>query len=337
MKYYLEKLIDKQNLSFSESYEAMINIIEKKYDEVSIAAFLTLLRAKGETAEEIAGFAKALKENCVAVESDEAIDVCGTGGDNSNSFNISTATAFVVAGAGVKVAKHGNKSVSSLSGSADVLSLLGININLNAEQAAKAINEIGIAFLFAPNFHPAMKIVAPIRKSLGIKTVFNVLGPLLNPANVKKQLVGVFNYEYAEKMKDAAKMLDKEKAIFICEENKYDEAFLSGQLKAFIYDKNNSNHTLELNYSDFGFSKVDPSNLAKANSEESAKTILSVLKDNKKDEAYNVVVANSALALLAADYSDSLKDCKQAAEESIMSGRAYQKFLQLKEFGEKYL
>ena len=337
MKYYLEKVIEKQNLTFKEAYDAMNGIIEKKFDDVSIGAFLAALKTKGETPEEIAGFACSLNENCINIEGDNAIDVCGTGGDNSNTFNISTTAAFVVAGVGIKVAKHGNRAVSSLSGSADVLCELGVNTNMIADLASKALNEIGIVFLFAPNYHPAMKIVAPIRKSLGVKTVFNILGPLLNPAKVKRQLIGVFKYDYAKKMSEAVKYLNKEKAVFVCEENKYDEILLSGNSKAFVYEKNNSFEELDLNFETFGFAKADVENLKCSNVSESAKMFISILRDKEKNDAYKAVVANAAMGLFAAGYSMSIEECKIAAEESILSGKAFEKFKRLKEFGEKAL
>ena len=189
IKYYIEKVIDKENLTIKEAYDAMDKIMSGEVNPSQLAGFLIALKSKGETAEEIGGFANAMRNKSIKldVEGENIIDVCGTGGDYSGTFNISTTTAFIVAGAGIKVAKHGNRSISSNSGSADVLSELGININLNAEQSQRALTKVGISFLFAPNFHPAMKYAAPVRKELGIKTVFNLLGPLTNPANTKKQ------------------------------------------------------------------------------------------------------------------------------------------------------
>lgn len=190
MKEQLEKVIDGQSLSFKEAYEVMYSVMSGNENNSKIASLLTALKIKGETSEEVAGFVKAMREKVINIkcEHERVIDVCGTGGDGSGTFNISTAVSFVVAGAGVHVAKHGNRSISSKSGSSDVLHELGVDVQLNPELSQKALNEIGIAFLFAPLYHPAMKHVAPIRKELEFRSIFNILGPLTNPAGVKRQL-----------------------------------------------------------------------------------------------------------------------------------------------------
>jgi anthranilate phosphoribosyltransferase len=228
IKQYLEKVIEKENLTFDESFTIMNEVMTGNVNNSLLAGFLIALKAKGETPAEVAGFANAMRNNCIKIECDDenAIDVCGTGGDNSGTFNISTAVAFTAAGAGVKVAKHGNRSISSKSGSADVLQNLGVNINLSRDESERALKEIGIAFLFAPLYHPAMKYAAPVRKELAVKTVFNMLGPLTNPAGVKKQLIGTFNRKAAKTMSEAAKYLDFEKACFICSNDSYDEIYL---------------------------------------------------------------------------------------------------------------
>ena len=199
-----------------------------------IASLLTALKIKGETSEEVAGFVKAMREKVINIkcENERVIDVCGTGGDGSGTFNISTAVSFVVAGAGVNVAKHGNRSISSKSGSSDVLHELGVDVQLNPELSEKALNEIGIAFLFAPLYHPAMKHVAPIRKELEFRSIFNILGPLTNPAGVKRQMIGTFNDDTAKLMTDAIKLLEMEKVAFLCTNNSFDEITLTDDNKS---------------------------------------------------------------------------------------------------------
>ncbi len=264
------------------------------------------------------------------------IDVCGTGGDGSNTFNISTAASFVVAGAGVHVAKHGNRSVSSKSGSADVLTHLGININLSPDVTEQALNEIGIAFLFAPVYHPAMKYAAEVRRELGIKTIFNILGPLTNPAGTKKQLVGVFNNKTAKLMAEASFYLDMERIVFLSTENSLDEISLAGTTNVYEYNLNSKLKEYKIDSRAFGLSEIEPGKIKSDSTENNAKIFLSVLKEKVKDEAFSVVVANAAMALHVAGLSEDLVECKNIAEESILSGKAFEKFAALKNFGEKH-
>jgi anthranilate phosphoribosyltransferase len=337
IQYYLEKVIAGENLNFSESSSAMAEIMEGNVNPSHLAGFLIALKAKGETAEEVAGFAHTMKQKCIKIQSDDenVIDVCGTGGDNSGSFNISTAAAFAAAGAGVKVAKHGNKSISSKSGSADVLQELGVNINLIREQSEAALNKIGITFLFAPLYHPAMKHAAPVRKELGMKTVFNMLGPLTNPANVKRQLIGTFNNKAAEIMSAAAKFLEIEKACFVCTEDRYDEIILSDTSIVYEYEKQNGLKTYLLDNTSFNYPKIPVEQIKGDNPTVNAKIILEVFSNKKKNGAFHTITANSAVALYCAGYSDNLEECLAAAEESILSGASLKKLNDLIEFGKK--
>ena len=216
IKNYLEKVMVGESLTFDEAYKIMHSIMSGEENNSKIASLLTALKIKGETSEEVAGFIKAMREKVINVKCDNerVIDVCGTGGDGSGTFNISTAVSFVVAGAGVSVAKHGNRSISSRSGSSDVLHELGVDVQLNPELSEKALNEIGIAFLFAPLYHPAMKHVAPIRKELEFRSIFNILGPLTNPAGVKRQLIGTFNDEYCPVNERCNKIVRNAKSCF---------------------------------------------------------------------------------------------------------------------------
>ncbi len=336
MKKYLEKIIERENLSFDESKEVMDMIMNGEINNSHLAGFLTALKAKRETAEEIAGFATSMRDKAVKIETDisNTIDVCGTGGDGSGTFNISTAVAFVVAGAGVKVAKHGNRSISSKSGSADVLKELGVKINFSKEESERALDNIGITFLFAPQYHPAMKFAAPVRQELGIKTVFNILGPLTNPAKVKKQLIGTFSKEAAENMAKAAPLLGYEKVCFVCSENKLDEISLDETTDVFGYDLEKGYKHYKIDNSTFGFKKV-PFNAIKGDSPETnAKIILDILENKKVNGAYHTVIANAAMALYAAKYSDDLLICVESAKESIESGRAFEKLVQLRNASE---
>jgi len=338
IKSIIEKLIEKENLSFVESISTMESIMEGKVNNSQLAAFLIALKAKGETAIEIAGFAKAMRNKSIKVETDtnDLIDVCGTGGDYSGTFNISTAVAFVVAGAGIKVAKHGNRSISSNSGSADVLVELGININLNAEQTKQALDKVGISFLFAPNFHPAMKYAATVRKELGIKTVFNLLGPLTNPAGTKKQLIGVYNNKSSKLMSEAVKHLEMEKVCFVCTDNKMDEISLCDET-----DVNEFNVVADLNQykitnETFGYPKLKLNDIKGDSPKYNAELISDLFMNKKRTPAFFVVAANSAVALYSAGYSNDFHICRKAAEESITSGSALQKLNELKKFGEKF-
>lgn len=337
IKNYLNKLIEKENLSIYESYDAMIRIMSGDVSPVLLSGFLVALKSKGETADEVSGFTRAMREKSIKIklEDKNAIDVCGTGGDISGTFNISTAVAFAVAGTGIKVAKHGNRSVSSNSGSADVLKELGVNIEMSPEQSETALNKIGITFLFARLYHPAMKYAAETRKELGTRTIFNILGPLTNPANVTRQLIGTFNNQTAKLLRDAAINLDYTKVKFVCNANKYDEIFLDAESRVYEYSNLNGKADYSLTNDDFHYPNVGKENLLSNNSEESAKIILSILQNNSSNGAFHTVAANAAIALKCAAFSDSLVECIAAAEESIQSGAAFNKLKSLIEFSNK--
>ena len=336
IKEKIEKLIEKKNLSLEESYSLMTNIMNGKANNSQIASILTALKSKGEVKEELAGFIKAMREKSIKVnaENPNTIDVCGTGGDGSGTFNISTAAAFVVAGTGVPVAKHGNKSISSKSGSADVLVDLGININLSSEKTEEALNKIGISFLFAPLYHPAMKNVAPVRKELGIRTVFNFLGPLTNPANTKRQVIGVLNNKISKLMAESIQYLDMEKVCFICTEDQYDEITLTGDTNVIEFTSGGYS-TYSVDNESFDYPSNNIEDLKGDTSKVNADIINNILSSKENNTALNVVSANAAMGLYAAGYSANLNECKSAAEESIFSGKALSVLNQLRDFGEK--
>jgi anthranilate phosphoribosyltransferase len=335
IKEYLEKVIDKVDLSFDESYTAMIEVMSGEVNNSHLAGFLIALKSKGEKPAEIAGFVKAMQEKSIRINCSDSnvIDVCGTGGDNSGSFNISTATTFVAAGAGVKVAKHGNRSISSKCGSADVLQVLGVNINLTKEQSEESLNKIGIAFLFAPIYHPAMKYAAPVRKELGIKTVFNMLGPLTNPARVKKQIIGTFSLKAASIMAEAAKFLDLQKVCFLCGSDKYDEIYLGDNTDVHEYNAGEEIKSYTLSNKSFDYPLIHFDDIKGDTPEVNAQIILNIFERKDQNGAFHTVTANTALALYTADYSNNLEECKKAAENSILSGAAMAKLNEFKEFG----
>jgi anthranilate phosphoribosyltransferase len=335
IKEQIGQVMDKRNLSFREAHQVMLNIMNGEVNNSQIAALLIALKCKGETSQEVAGFAQAMRDSCVKIRSgyEGAIDVCGTGGDNSGTFNISTATSFVVVGAGVKVAKHGNRSVSSKSGSADVLRELGANINLSPEQSARALNEIGITFLFAPDYHPAMKHVAAVRKELGMKTVFNILGPLTNPAGTKKQLIGTFSIGVAEMMADAARYLGMQKVCFVCTANKYDEISLTEKTEVNEYSETQGLKKYVITHQTFGLPKVNSYELLGDGPAKNAEVLVNLFEKKHKNGVYFATIANAAMALYSADFSADLKQCVAAAEDSIHSGKALDKLHQFVAFG----
>ena len=338
MKEQLEKVIIGESLTFDEAYKIMHSIMSGEENNSKIASLLTALKIKGETAEEVAGFVKAMREKVINIkcENERVIDVCGTGGDGSGTFNISTAVSFVVAGAGISVAKHGNRSISSRSGSSDVLHELGVDVQLNPELSEKALNEIGIAFLFAPLYHPAMKHVAPIRKELEFRSIFNILGPLTNPAGVKRQLIGTFSDNTAKLMSEAIKLLEMQKVAFLCTKNAYDEITLTDTTKVFEVNHDHSMYLYSLTNENFNFPKITLDQLQGGSAKENAEIIYNIFSGKTSGPTYEVVIANAAMALKTSGISDDLLECKNIAEESIKSGATLKKLNELKDFGDKY-
>jgi anthranilate phosphoribosyltransferase len=338
MKVQLEKVIEGHSLTFDEAYEVMYSIMSGNENNSKIASLLTALKIKGESSEEVAGFVKAMREKVVNIkcQNERVIDVCGTGGDGSGTFNISTAVSFVVAGAGVSVAKHGNRSISSKSGSSDVLHELGVDVQLNPEVSEKALNEIGIAFLFAPLYHPAMKHVAPIRKELEFRSIFNILGPLTNPAGVKRQLIGTYSDNTARLMSEAIKLLEMQKVAFLCTNNAYDEITLTETTNVYEVSHDHSMYFYSLTNENFGFPKITLDQLLGGSAKENAQIIYDIFSGKTTGPAYEVVLANAAMALKTSSISDDLNECIHLAEESIKSGATLKKLNELKEFGEKH-
>lgn len=327
MKELLNRLINHETISKEEARQVLFNISNGEYNESQIAAFLTVYMMRSITIEELEGFRDALLELCVAVDLSDynPIDLCGTGGDGKNTFNISTTSSFVTAGAGVNVAKHGNYGVSSVSGSSNVMEHLGIKFSNDPTFLEKCIAEAGICILHAPLFHPAMKNVAPIRKSLAVKTFFNMLGPMVNPAFPKNQLVGVFNLELARMYGYLYQNTDKNFTILHALDG-YDEISLTGNTKTV-----SNNSEAMLTPEDFGVQKLDARDIAGGCSiESSAKILVNILKNEGTEAQTNVVCANAGMAIATAK-DLSPKEGFEAAKESVVSGKALKALQKLQE------
>ncbi len=321
MKEYLNLLLAQQSLSNSQAQQALLSIGRGEVNAAQTAAFLTALAMRPITVDELDGFRAAMLELCIGIDLSafDPMDVCGTGGDGKDTFNISTTAAFVVAGAGQSVAKNGNHGVSSSVGSSTVLEYLGVKFSNDPDYLRHKIETAGICYLHAPLFHPAMKYVAPIRKELGFKTFFNILGPLLNAAFIQKQLTGVYSANVAALYTG---ILQKTRSSFAVLYNLdgYDEISLTGTCK-IITEKGEE----LLNAQDFGFQSINEKDLYGGDSlEEAAQILTKVLANEGTPAQTNVVLANAAIALRAADTSLSLSDALQKATESLQSGRAYE-------------
>lgn len=320
----LEKLVRRENLSAEEAQQALQLIISGEVENEQIAAFLTAMRSKGETTGELTAFVRVMREAAIKPEVDiaGAVDLCGTGGDRSGTFNISTAAMFVVAGAGVPVLKHGNRSVSSKSGSADVLEALGAIADLQKRQVEQVFNDTGVMFMFAPNFHPAMKHVMPARRSLGIRTFFNVLGPLLNPAGVKRQMIGAYSKPVARQIAHILANLGTEFAYTVNAHDGLDEVSLSAQSE--IFELNNQMVT-ESNVFDprsLEFEWTELSELQGGDADYNAKIIHAILSNNATVPQRDIILLNATFGIHVSGKTASLIDAKKVAEESLESGEA---------------
>ena len=330
MKTHIEKCLSGEHLTEREASNALDTIMTGGATESQIAGLMIAMRAKGETVDELVGFARTMREHAVKISVDDpdAIDMCGTGGDCMGTFNISTVASFVAAGAGVTVAKHGNRSVSSLSGSADVLTALGVNIQCSTATVQSCINRIGIGFLFAPIYHPAMKYAAKPRAELGVRSIFNIVGPLTNPAGVKRQLVGVFHSQVAPILAGALQKLGAEKGCVVHSNEGMDQVTLSGGTHVYEVNKIEQMREYHLRPEDFGFSQLSPDALRGGDKKTNAAIAMQVLQGGS-GPARDVVVANAALGLYVSGKATSVMEGKQKAEESIRSGRAFEKLKKL--------
>ncbi len=316
------QVINKQDLSLDQTKTVMEEIMEGRATNAQIGSFLTAMRMKGETIEEITACATVMRDKCTKIQPDkDVLDIVGTGGDEANTFNISTVSSFVVSAGGVPVAKHGNRSVSSKCGSADLLEALGINIALTAEQSACILDRIGICFMFAPTYHASMKYAAPVRKELSVRTIFNILGPLANPAGANMQLLGVYDENLVEPLARVLANLGVKRAMVVHGHDGLDEVTLcdttticevnGGKLNSFF-----------LSPEQLGLERCRSTDLAGGDPAENAGIALDIL-NGAKGPKRDVVVLNSALCLYMSHNQITLRECVKMAEELIDSGRAH--------------
>ena len=319
-------VVDGRTLGTAEAAEAMDAIMAGQVTGAQIGALVTALRMRGETVEEIAGFASAMRAHALAVEVDRAagplVDTCGTGGDASGTFNISTTAAFVIAGAGVRVAKHGNRAVTSKCGSADLLEGLGVAIDLRPDAVARCIDEAGIGFMYAPSFHPAMRFVGPARREIGFRTVFNILGPLTNPAGARHQLIGVGHPEIAGKLARALATLGSEHAVLVHAEEGLDELGLSGPSQVTEFDARDGQiRRYDLAPEDLGLARADAGALRGGGVDQNVAITRAIL-DGERGPRRDVILLNAGAGIYAANAAASIREGVALAAEAIDSGRA---------------
>ncbi len=326
-------LVEGTDLSYNDSTAIMKEIMSGNAMEAQISAFLTAFRMKGETIEEITAFAAVMKEFCTKIYPEvtgRLVDTCGTGGDKIKTFNISTTSAFVTAGAGISIAKHGNRSVTSKSGSADVLEQLGLNFDMEPSEVKHHIETIGIGFMFAPKFHPAMKHAIGPRKKIGIRTAFNILGPLTNPANADAQVLGVYSTEWVEPLAHVLKKLHCKEAMIVHGIDGLDEISIIGKtLIAWLRVGEISK--IKVSPKDYGFDIAKPREISGTTPEESAELMFEILNNilTDKDPKRNIVLLNAAAGIVVGGLSDDLSNGIELAIESLESGAAYKKLKQL--------
>jgi len=328
----LLRLMRGEDLRREEANSLLDALLDGEATDAQIAAALVALAVKGETVEELAGMAAAMRARATRINSRHArfIDTAGTGSSYAKTFNVSTAAAFVIAGAGLAVAKHGSRAATSRSGSADVLTALGVNVTAQPEVSEKCLDEIGICFMFAPLFHSATARVASVRRELGVHTTFNLLGPLTNPAGAPRQIIGVWHQALAEPLAHALVALGTEHAWVVHGSDGLDEVTLAGE--TFVAEARSGEvKTFEITAEDFGLERASLSHLRGGDAEANARMILSVLKGERRDEARDLVVVNAAAALFVGGASADLHSAARLAEKSIDSGAAMEKLEQLVE------
>jgi anthranilate phosphoribosyltransferase len=341
MNQALEKLVNKQDLSTAEMKSVMQKIMTGEATNAQIGGFLVALRMKSESIDEITGAVEVMRSlsTPVSISGDFLVDTCGTGGDGANLFNISTAAAFVVAAAGAKVAKHGNRSVSSTTGSADLLEAAGINLSLTPEQVQRCINEIGLGFMFAPAHHSAMKYAIGPRKEMGIRTIFNMLGPMTNPANVTNQVIGVFSHALCRPMAEVLKRLGSQHVLIVHAEAGLDEISISG--KTFVTElKNGKIVEYTISPSDFGLSERSLDGLSVSSAEESFTLIKNALgrdTDERSSKARDIIILNAGAAIYTSGLASSLSEGIERAADAIGCGLAITKISDLANFTNVFL
>ncbi|HEY4711687.1 MAG TPA: anthranilate phosphoribosyltransferase [Dehalococcoidia bacterium] len=329
IKEAIETVVSGRSLTFEQAAAVMEEIMIGEATPAQVAAFVTSLRIKGETVDEIAGLATIMQARATPVGvTSPVVDTCGTGGDGSSSFNISTTAAFIVAGAGLKVAKHGNRAMSSHCGSADVLEALGVRIELGAEAVAQCLETVGIGFMFAPVFHPAMKYAAAPRREIGIRTVFNILGPLTNPAKAKFQVIGVPSKELGERIAFVLHRLGTKHSLVVHGIDGMDEISISR--KSLVWDVNQQRvlPPYEVSPDDFGFMKASMTQIKGGTARQNAKILRGILS-GEVGARRNIVIMNAAAALVAGNQASDLKEGASIAERTIDSGQALAKLDEL--------
>jgi anthranilate phosphoribosyltransferase len=340
MKQALKVVVENRNLSESEMMAVMELIMTGQASEAQIGGFLVALRMKGETIDEITGAARVMRKlaTTVSINAENLVDTCGTGGDGANVFNVSTAAAFVVAAAGGKVAKHGNRSVSSTTGSADVLEAAGVNLNLSAEQVARAVEQIGVGFMFAPAHHSAMKYAIGARKELALRTIFNMLGPLTNPAGVKNQVVGVFNGELCRPLAEVLQRLGSEHVLVVHAKDGLDEFSLATSTR--VAELNNGEiREYEVTPEDFGIKSQSLIGLTVSSAKQSLELIQDALGERATEngrKAADIIALNAGAAIYAANIASDFKQGVAMAEDAIASGLALEKMKELVSFTEVF-
>ncbi len=332
----LEKMISREDLTAEEACEVMCEIMAGTLKESQIAAYLVALRCKGESAAEILGSCRAIRRFSVQVQTcrSPVVDTCGTGGDSSGTFNISTTSAFVTSGAGAVVAKHGNRAVSSRSGSAELLEALGVNIELPLRSTEECLDRAGIAFLFAPLMHPSMAHAAPARKALGLRTIFNILGPLNNPAGARRQVIGVYDARLGRMMAEVLQSLGVDHAMLVWGEDGTDEITTTGST-GVVEVKPGSISTYRICPENYGISRVPLQALAGGDARQSARICRGVLSGEKGPQR-DVVLMNSGAALYVSGIAESLAEGIELAKKSIDSGAAMQKLRFLQDYSRNY-
>ena len=332
----IKKLVEGRNLIYEEASMAMEAIMSGEATQAQIGSFLTALRMKGETIEEVTAFASVMRKFCRRISpkvNGRIVDTCGTGGDHIKTFNISTTAAFMVAGVGIPVAKHGNRSVTSKSGSADVLERLGLNLNVKPEKVEESIEKAGIGFMFAPVFHPAMKNIAGPRRELGIRTVFNILGPLANPANANAQVVGVYDLSLVECVAKVLKGLGLEEAMVVHGLDGLDEISTIGRTRV-AWLKNSEIKIFELTPEDLGVRRAAPEEIAGVEPNENAELTFKILTGLMKrgDPKMDIVLVNAAAGIIVGGEAEDFSYAIELARESVESGAAYKKLKELIRF-----
>lgn len=342
----ISKVVTGEDLTETEMKTAMDEIMTGAATPAQIGAFITALRLKGETVDEITGAARTMREKAIKinvnnhivnldrdeinVEDETILDIVGTGGDGTRTFNVSTTTAFVAAGAGVKVAKHGNRAVSSMCGSADVLENLGVKLDVTSTDVERCIKEIGIGFLYAPLFHSAMKYAAGPRREIGIRTIFNLLGPVTNPAGASVQVLGVYDQDLTDKIALVLERLGTKEAYVVCGEGTFDELSICGPTKV-SHLKHGEVKTFQVTPEEFGFKRATLQDIVGGNAKENANIVRNIL-DGEKGPKREMVLLNAAAAFVVAGLCDDFKKGIEIARGSIDSGKARNKLDQLVEF-----